>query len=244
MLDQAMDACAARRRLGRRVRCPVVSAAAWRSRRVLLSQPTCCSSTSPRTTWTPRASRGSRTTSRTTRARSSRSPTIATSSTTSPARSSSSIAATASPTRATTPPWLVAKQKRLEMEEKTESSRHGRSQGRARVGAPEPQGPPHQVPGSPEPLRGPGLRGAQREDRGRPDPHPGRRPPGSVSSSRPTDLRKGFGDRLLIEDLSFNLPPAGIVGVIGPTAPARRRCSRCSPARSSRTRAAEDSARP
>ncbi|MCW2996820.1 MAG: energy-dependent translational throttle protein EttA [Solirubrobacterales bacterium] len=29
-------------------------------------------------------------------------------------------------------------------------------------------------------------------------------------------LTKGFGDRLLIEDLSFTLPPAGIVGVIGP----------------------------
>ena len=29
-------------------------------------------------------------------------------------------------------------------------------------------------------------------------------------------LSKGFGDRLLIEDLSFNLPPGGIVGVIGP----------------------------
>jgi ATP-binding cassette ChvD family protein len=29
-------------------------------------------------------------------------------------------------------------------------------------------------------------------------------------------LRKGFGDRLLIEDLSFRLPPGGIVGVIGP----------------------------
>jgi ATP-binding cassette ChvD family protein len=28
-------------------------------------------------------------------------------------------------------------------------------------------------------------------------------------------LTKGFGDRLLIEDLSFSLPPAGIVGVIG-----------------------------
>ncbi len=28
-------------------------------------------------------------------------------------------------------------------------------------------------------------------------------------------LSKGFGDRLLIEDLSFSLPPAGIVGVIG-----------------------------
>ncbi len=29
-------------------------------------------------------------------------------------------------------------------------------------------------------------------------------------------LRKGFGDKLLIEDLSFSLPPAGIIGVIGP----------------------------
>jgi len=29
-------------------------------------------------------------------------------------------------------------------------------------------------------------------------------------------LRKGYGDRLLIEDLSFALPPGGIVGVIGP----------------------------
>ncbi|MFL5842807.1 MAG: energy-dependent translational throttle protein EttA [Thermoleophilaceae bacterium] len=28
-------------------------------------------------------------------------------------------------------------------------------------------------------------------------------------------LRKGFGDRLLIDDLSFSLPPAGIIGVIG-----------------------------
>src|SRR4051794_6864769 len=29
-------------------------------------------------------------------------------------------------------------------------------------------------------------------------------------------VRKGYGDRLLIEDLTFTLPPAGIVGVIGP----------------------------
>ncbi|HRF45097.1 MAG TPA: energy-dependent translational throttle protein EttA [Candidatus Competibacteraceae bacterium] len=29
-------------------------------------------------------------------------------------------------------------------------------------------------------------------------------------------LRKGFGDRLLIDDLNFNLPKGGIVGVIGP----------------------------
>src|SRR6266446_2303436 len=31
-----------------------------------------------------------------------------------------------------------------------------------------------------------------------------------------TDLAKGFDDRMLIEDLSFTLPPNGIVGVIGP----------------------------
>jgi energy-dependent translational throttle protein EttA len=30
------------------------------------------------------------------------------------------------------------------------------------------------------------------------------------------ELRKGYGNRLLIEDLSFKLPPGGIVGVIGP----------------------------
>jgi ATPase subunit of ABC transporter with duplicated ATPase domains len=29
-------------------------------------------------------------------------------------------------------------------------------------------------------------------------------------------LSKGFGDKLLIEDLNFKLPPGGIVGIIGP----------------------------
>jgi sulfate-transporting ATPase len=29
-------------------------------------------------------------------------------------------------------------------------------------------------------------------------------------------VQKGFGDKLLVEDLSFSLPPAGIVGVVGP----------------------------
>jgi len=29
-------------------------------------------------------------------------------------------------------------------------------------------------------------------------------------------VNKGFGERLLIEDLNFNLPPGGIVGIIGP----------------------------
>jgi ATPase subunit of ABC transporter with duplicated ATPase domains len=31
-----------------------------------------------------------------------------------------------------------------------------------------------------------------------------------------TQLNKGFGDHVLIDDLSFRLPPGGIVGVIGP----------------------------
>jgi energy-dependent translational throttle protein EttA len=33
---------------------------------------------------------------------------------------------------------------------------------------------------------------------------------------RADQVSKGFGDRLLVEDLSFDLPPGGIVGVIGP----------------------------
>jgi energy-dependent translational throttle protein EttA len=44
-------------------------------------------------------------------------------------------------------------------------------------------------------------------------------PPGPRLGDRVIDvehLRKGFGDRLLIEDLTFSLPRSGIVGIIGP----------------------------
>jgi len=44
-------------------------------------------------------------------------------------------------------------------------------------------------------------------------------PPGNRLGDQVIDFHgvsKGYGDRLLIEDLSFRLPPAGIVGVIGP----------------------------
>jgi sulfate-transporting ATPase len=43
-------------------------------------------------------------------------------------------------------------------------------------------------------------------------------PPGPRLGAKVIDaegLRKGFGDRLLIDGLSFTLPPAGIVGIIG-----------------------------
>jgi ATP-binding cassette ChvD family protein len=44
-------------------------------------------------------------------------------------------------------------------------------------------------------------------------------PPGPRLGSQVIDvegLRKSYGERLLIDDLSFSLPPGGIVGVIGP----------------------------
>jgi ATP-binding cassette ChvD family protein len=44
-------------------------------------------------------------------------------------------------------------------------------------------------------------------------------PPGPRLGAQVIDiegLRKAYGDRLLIDDLSFSLPPGGIVGVIGP----------------------------
>ncbi len=43
---------------------------------------------------------------------------------------------------------------------------------------------------------------------------PGQRLGGAVVET--DGLTKGFGDQLLIDDLSFKLPPGGIVGVIGP----------------------------
>ncbi|MEL7267484.1 MAG: energy-dependent translational throttle protein EttA, partial [Planctomycetota bacterium] len=44
---------------------------------------------------------------------------------------------------------------------------------------------------------------------------PSKRPLGTLVIEG-TNIRKGFGDKLLIDDLSFRLPPGGIVGVIGP----------------------------
>ena len=89
---------------------------------------------------------------------------------------------------------------------------------RAGVGAHVAQGPPGQGQG---PARAPtrscwpsaGERAAATTAR---DPHPAGPAPRRRGRSRPSGLRKGYGDRLLIEDLSFTLPPGGIVGVIGP----------------------------
>ena len=114
--------------------------------------------------------------------------------------------------------WLEQKQERLAREEKGNEARRRTLAARARVGAHGAEGPPGQGQGPPRRLRQAAGRGRGRRAR-RPTAWRSRSRRARASatpSSRSTDLRKGFGDRLLIEDLSFSLPQAGIVGIIGP----------------------------
>ena len=113
--------------------------------------------------------------------------------------------------------WLEQKSKRLEQEEKTETGAPAHAGPRAGMDPAEPEGAPGQVQGAHHGLRDRCWRSPTR-----------RRMDTAARSSIPAGPRlgdlvieadkvnKGFGDRLLIEDLSFRLPPGGIVGVIGP----------------------------
>ena len=112
--------------------------------------------------------------------------------------------------------WLEQKQARLAVEEKQETARQRTIARELEWVRESPQRAAHQVARPAQPLRGAARRGEDGQARPGPDPHPGRAAPRRRGASRPTTLRKGYGDRLLIEDLSFTLPPAGIVGVIGP----------------------------
>jgi energy-dependent translational throttle protein EttA len=111
--------------------------------------------------------------------------------------------------------WLEQKQRRLEVEEKQESARRralARELEWARM--------------SPRARQAKGK--ARLADYGRLVAEEGRERLGQVEIRIPAaprlgdlvvrteGLRKGFGDRLLIDGLSFSLPPGGIVGVIGP----------------------------
>ena len=111
--------------------------------------------------------------------------------------------------------WLEQKQKRLEVEEKQESARQRtlkhelewiRQSPRARQAKSKARIASYEA-----------LLAASRD-----------KPIGSAQIAIPPGprlgslvieaehLRKGYGNRLLIDDLSFRLPPGGIVGVIGP----------------------------
>jgi ATP-binding cassette ChvD family protein len=111
--------------------------------------------------------------------------------------------------------WLEQKQKRLAVEEKSESARQKtlkrelewvraspkarQAKSKARISAYEEllNQTPEKRDGTGEVTipPGPQLRGLVVEAKG---------------------LRKAYGDRLLVDELNFKLPPGGIVGVIGP----------------------------
>ena len=111
--------------------------------------------------------------------------------------------------------WLDQKQKRLQMEEKTESKRQkalerelewvrmnpkGRqAKGKARLTAYE---------------RLIGQEGREKEEKLELYIPPGPRLGNKVIEA--VGVSKAYGDKLLYENLTFSLPPAGIVGIIGP----------------------------
>ncbi len=111
--------------------------------------------------------------------------------------------------------WLDQKQKVLAQEEKQESSRQKalqreldwahmsprarQAKGKARVAQYE-----QLVEAAPEKREGPGEIYIP----------PGPKLGGAVVEAK--QVRKAYGDKLLIDDFSFRLPPGGIVGVIGP----------------------------
>ena len=111
--------------------------------------------------------------------------------------------------------WLEQKQKRLEMEEKQESARQKqlkrelewvRSSPRARQAKSKARIAAYEqlVAAGPE----------KRDPSGEITIPPGPKLSGLVVEAR--GVRKAYGDRLLMDDLNFKLPPGGIVGVIGP----------------------------
>jgi ATPase subunit of ABC transporter with duplicated ATPase domains len=55
-------------------------------------------------------------------------------------------------------------------------------------------------------------------------------------------LSKGFGDRLLIDNLTFKLPPGGIVGIIGPNGAGKTTLFKMITGQESPTRAPSSSA--
>jgi ATP-binding cassette ChvD family protein len=111
--------------------------------------------------------------------------------------------------------WLEQKEKRLEIEEKTESARIRTIKQELAWVRTNPKG--RQAKAKARLQRFDEL--ASRETQKRNETNEIYIPPGPRLGDLAIEvsgLKKGFGDKLLIDDLSFSLPPGGIVGVIGP----------------------------
>jgi sulfate-transporting ATPase len=112
--------------------------------------------------------------------------------------------------------WLEQKQARLELEEKQESARRRTLQRELEWVHMSPRA--RQAKGKARLTAYEKLLADEMEQEKRVQATDLHIPPGPRLGDLVVEaisLRKGYGDRLLIEDLSFKLPPGGIVGVIG-----------------------------
>ncbi|HEX2225383.1 MAG TPA: energy-dependent translational throttle protein EttA [Thermoanaerobaculia bacterium] len=113
--------------------------------------------------------------------------------------------------------WLEQKSERLAQEEKQESSRRRTLDRELEWVRMAPRA--RQAKGKARLNQYEKLLAAEQEYEKRNDPNEIHIPPGPRLGDLVVEakgIRKAFGDNLLIDDLSFALPPGGIVGVIGP----------------------------
>jgi ATP-binding cassette ChvD family protein len=111
--------------------------------------------------------------------------------------------------------WLEQKEKRLEIEEKQESARQKAMKAELEWVRANPKG--RHAKSKARLARFDEL--SSQESQKRNETKEIYIPPGPRLGAVVVEaegVRKGFGDRLLVEDLSFRLPPGGIVGIIGP----------------------------
>ena len=111
--------------------------------------------------------------------------------------------------------WLEQKDKRLEREEKTTSARRKTISAELEWVRSNPKG--RQAKSKARVARFNDL--VDQEFQSRSETNEIYIPPGPRLGDKVIEVknvRKAFGDKLLVDDLSFSLPPGGIVGIIGP----------------------------
>mgnify|MGYP005987816375 FL=1 len=111
--------------------------------------------------------------------------------------------------------WLEQKDKRLEQEEKTTSARRKTISAELEWVRSNPKG--RQAKSKARVARFNDL--VDQEFQSRSETNEIYIPPGPRLGDKviaAKNVRKAFGDKLLVDDLSFSLPPGGIVGIIGP----------------------------